>query len=79
MIACAIADVEDAEAWATTGRLLLRNTLVSNFLDRCALTVPCHDQGAAPVGFTMMGESMGDRRLLEIGLAVEACISPALA
>ena len=79
VIACAIADVEDAEAWATTGRLLLRNTLVSNFLDRCALTVPCHDQGAAPVGFTMMGESMGDRRLLEIGLAVEACISPALA
>ncbi|HJM90543.1 MAG: amidase [Alphaproteobacteria bacterium] len=78
VIACAIADVEDGEAWGTMGRLLLRNTLVSNFLDRCALTVPCHDKGDAPVGFTMIGETMGDRRLLEIGLAVEACISPAL-
>jgi len=27
----------------------------------------------------LMGESMGDRGLLEIGAAVEACISPPLA
>lgn len=76
VVACPIADLEDGEAWGTMGRLLLRNTLVGNFLDRCALTIPCHEQGSGPVGFTLMGESMGDARLLEIGLAVEACIAP---
>jgi len=79
VVACAIADVAESAAWLEAGRLLLRNNIVANFLDRCALTVPCHDQGAAPVGLMLMGESMGDRGLLEIGAAVEACISPPLA
>ncbi len=79
VVACPIADLADGDAWLETGRLLLRNNIVGNFLDRCALTVPCHDQGAAPVGLMLMGETMGDRKLLEIGLAVEACISPPLA
>jgi aspartyl-tRNA(Asn)/glutamyl-tRNA(Gln) amidotransferase subunit A len=79
VVARPIDEVSDPDVWLDTTKLLLRNTLVANFLDRCALTVPCHDQGGAPVGLAMMGETMGDRRLLEIGLAVEACISPALA
>ena len=78
VVARPIDEVSDPDAWLDTTKLLLRNTIVANFLDRCALTVPCHDQGGAPVGFTMMGETMADRRLLEIGLAVEACISPPL-
>ncbi|MBT4046620.1 MAG: amidase [Rhodospirillaceae bacterium] len=79
VVACPIADLENGEAWGSMGRLLLRNTLVGNFLDRCALTIPCHEQGNGPVGFTLMGESMGDARLLEIGRAVEGCIAPPLA
>ncbi|MBT3533520.1 MAG: amidase [Rhodospirillaceae bacterium] len=79
VIACAIDDVADGEAWNTMNRLLLRNTLVSNFLDRCALTIPCHDQGEAPVGLMLMGEAMADHRLLEVGLAVEDCVAPDLA
>jgi aspartyl-tRNA(Asn)/glutamyl-tRNA(Gln) amidotransferase subunit A len=79
VIACPIDDVAEAEAWTAMNRLLLRNTLVSNFLDRCALTVPCHDRGEAPVGLSLVGEAMADRRLLEIGLAVETCIAPGLA
>jgi aspartyl-tRNA(Asn)/glutamyl-tRNA(Gln) amidotransferase subunit A len=78
VIACAIADVAEGAAWLEAGRLLLRNNIVANFLDRCALTVPCHEQGTAPVGLMLMGESMGDRPLLEIGAAVEACIAPPL-
>ena len=50
VIACPIDDVAEAEAGTAMNRLLLRNTLVSNFLDGCALTVPCHDRGEAPVG-----------------------------
>ncbi len=78
VVACAIADLAESAAWLDMGRLLLRNNIVANFLDRCALTVPCHGQGEAPVGLMLMGETMGDGPLLEIGLAVEACISPSL-
>jgi aspartyl-tRNA(Asn)/glutamyl-tRNA(Gln) amidotransferase subunit A len=79
VIACPIDDVVEEEAWVAMNRLLLRNTLVSNFLDRCALTVPCHDRGEAPVGLSLVGEALADRRLLQIGLAVETCIAPELA
>lgn len=54
--------------------ILVRNTSVANYLDRCALTIPCHEAGTAPVGFTLMGERMADHRLLGIGLSVEAAI-----
>ena len=52
--------------------ILIRNTSVANYLDRCALTIPCHAAGSAPVGFTLMGERMADQRLLAIGVSVEA-------
>lgn len=55
--------------------ILIRNTCVGNYLDRCALTIPCHEPGSAPVGFTLMGERMADRRLLEIGAGIEALIA----
>lgn len=78
VVACAIADVAEGTAWLDAGRLLLRNNIIANFLDRCALTIPCHGQGEAPVGLMLMGETMGDGPLLEIGSAVEACVSPPL-
>jgi len=52
--------------------VLIRNTSIANFLDRCALTIPCHDPGTGPVGFSLMGERMDDHRLLGIGVSVEA-------
>jgi aspartyl-tRNA(Asn)/glutamyl-tRNA(Gln) amidotransferase subunit A len=55
--------------------ILIRNTCVANYLDRCALTVPCQEPGTAPVGFTVMGERMGDRKTLEIGSSVFAALS----
>lgn len=61
--------------WLATNRLLLRNPFIANFLDRCALTIPCHRPGTAPVGFTCMGENGNDKRLLRVGLAVESAIA----
>jgi aspartyl-tRNA(Asn)/glutamyl-tRNA(Gln) amidotransferase subunit A len=54
---------------------MLRNTTVGNFLDRCGLSIPCHRAGEAPVGLMVVGETMGDSRLLAIGQAVEAALS----
>ena len=79
VVACPIDDVAEAEAWTNMNKLLLRNTIPANFLDRCALTVPCHEGGRAPVGLMLMGEAMADLPLLEIGQAVEACVNPSLA
>jgi aspartyl-tRNA(Asn)/glutamyl-tRNA(Gln) amidotransferase subunit A len=55
--------------------ILIRNTCVANYLDRCAVTIPCHEPGTAPVGFTAMGERMSDRRTLQIGHSLFAALA----
>lgn len=54
---------------------LLRNCAPFNVLDRPCLSLPCHRRGEAPVGLMLVGETMGDKRLLGIGAAVEAAIA----
>jgi len=75
IIAPTMASVEEQAEWDRVGRLLLRNNLVGNFLDRCAITIPCHLPGEAPVGLMLMGETMADRRLLGIGLGIEQALN----
>jgi aspartyl-tRNA(Asn)/glutamyl-tRNA(Gln) amidotransferase subunit A len=70
-----ISAVEDEAEYGRINLLLLRNTTVGNFLDRCAISLPCHRPGEAPVGFMLMGETMGDARLLEVARAVEATLA----
>ena len=54
--------------------LLLRNTMLANLMDRCAITLPCQRDGELPVGLTLMGETMGDRRLLAMARGVEGLL-----
>jgi aspartyl-tRNA(Asn)/glutamyl-tRNA(Gln) amidotransferase subunit A len=56
--------------------IVIRNASIANLLERCALSVPCHETGAAPVGLTLMGERMADKKILAIGRAVEKIVSP---
>jgi len=63
--------VADDDAYYRTNLLVLRNPSIANFLDRCALSLPCNQPGQPPVGLMLMGEHGADRRLLGIGLAVE--------
>jgi aspartyl-tRNA(Asn)/glutamyl-tRNA(Gln) amidotransferase subunit A len=75
MIAPAIAPLEaDDRLYAKTNMLALRNCSIGNFLDRCAITLPCHRRGEAPVGLMVMGETMGDQRLLDIAASLEKVI-----
>lgn len=64
------------EAYGRMNLLALRNPTVTNFLDRCAISLPCQEPGAAPVGLMLMGAHGDDRRLLAIAAAVEALVSP---
>jgi aspartyl-tRNA(Asn)/glutamyl-tRNA(Gln) amidotransferase subunit A len=66
-------ETDDAR-YAKANLLMLRNPGIANFLDRCAITIPCHAAGAAPVGLMLMGEHGGDRRLLALARGVEACL-----
>lgn len=52
--------------------LVLRNTVIANAFDRCAISMPCHGPGEPPVGLMLIGETMGDKRLFQISFAVEA-------
>lgn len=66
---------ESAEEFRRVNLLLLRNPSVANLLDRCALSVPCHCKGEAPVGLMLMGRRREDRKLLSFGAAVEQALS----
>ena len=54
------------EAYVAANRLILRNPSLVNFLDGCAISLPCHADGSAPVGLSLAGRSGDDRRLLAI-------------
>ncbi|MCO5399480.1 amidase [Ralstonia soli] len=74
IIAPRIQDLEGDEAFFNANRLLLRNPAIANMLDLCALSVPCHQPGDAPVGLMLFGRHQTDRHLLALGLSVEAAL-----
>lgn len=74
----AIAPLEaDAAHFATTNALVLRNPSVVNFLDGCAVSLPCAPLGAAPVGLTVAGLAHADVRVLHVAAAIEAVLHKA--
>ncbi|HEX2139015.1 MAG TPA: amidase [Woeseiaceae bacterium] len=76
LVAPKLTDLAGNEAlWLATNRRMIRNPGIANFLDRCAISLPCHRPGDAPVGLSLMGETSDDVRLLSIALAIEPLIS----
>ncbi len=75
IVAPPIGSLEDERRYNSVNMLILRNTALGNFFDRCAISVPCHRPGEAPVGLMLMGETMGDARLFGIAAAVEAALA----
>jgi aspartyl-tRNA(Asn)/glutamyl-tRNA(Gln) amidotransferase subunit A len=69
-----VAELDDERVYNRVNLLVLRNTALGNFLDRCAISLPCHAQGEAPVGLMLMGETLGDARLFSIAAGVEASL-----
>ncbi len=53
----------------------LRNTATVNYFDGCAISLPCHDRGEAPVGLMLASRHGDDERLYAIAAAVEAILS----
>lgn len=63
------------EAYSQTNLLVLRNPSVINFLDGCAISLPCHSLGEAPVGLMLASIADQDDRLMSLAQACEAVLS----
>jgi len=64
------------ETYSRVNLLMLRNPSVANFLDRCAISLPCQRDGEAPVGLMLVGAHGDDHRLLSLAAAIETVVSP---
>ena len=72
LVAPPIAELEASEeAFFKANGLLLRNTSTINFLDGCAVSLPCHPSGTLPVGLMVAGPAMSDRKILAVARAIE--------
>ncbi len=69
--------VASDELFFKTNARILRNTAWVNFMDGCALTLPCHRAGDAPVGLQLVGRHGADHSILALGLACEAALAGA--
>ncbi len=77
IVAPAIAELEASDdAFFAANALMLRNTATINILDGCAISLPCHEAGSLPVGFSIAGVANADSRVLAVALAIEALIRP---
>lgn len=76
VVAPPIAELEasDEVFFAVNGRILRNPTLI-NFLDGCALSLPCHEPGAAPVGLMLAAPGGRDAELLALGQGVEQVLA----
>jgi aspartyl-tRNA(Asn)/glutamyl-tRNA(Gln) amidotransferase subunit A len=70
----AIAGLADDKAFTKANLLSLRNCTLINMMDGCAISLPCHREGEAPVGFMLGAPAGSDRRIFEMAASMEAAI-----
>lgn len=75
IVAPRIEDLAQVEASTKANLLLLRNPAMVNFLDGCAISIPIHREGEAPVGLMLIGAPGQDRRLLAIAEQMESALA----
>jgi aspartyl-tRNA(Asn)/glutamyl-tRNA(Gln) amidotransferase subunit A len=78
VVAPPLAALDAEDSYRSVNLKVLRNPMLANLIDRCAISIPCHGAGEAPVGLMLIGEHGDDRRLFAIAAAVEAVVSPVL-
>lgn len=75
IVAPPIASLADDESYVRTNALVLRNPSVVNFMDGCAISIPCHEPGEAPVGLMVATLGGRDPQLLAIASSIERTVS----
>src|SRR3984957_20499147 len=69
-----ISDLADDRAFTKANLLSLRNCTLINMMDGCSISLPCHRDGEAPVGFMLSAAGGHDRRIFDLAAGVEAAI-----
>ncbi|MDB6102646.1 MAG: amidase [Gammaproteobacteria bacterium] len=75
----ALSDLAADEDYVRINALVLRNPSIVNFIDGCAISIPCQEPGTAPVGLSLFGLQNADRQLLSAAAAVEAIVATGVA
>jgi amidase/aspartyl-tRNA(Asn)/glutamyl-tRNA(Gln) amidotransferase subunit A len=77
MVAPPIAPLVDSDdAFFAVNGALLHNPSAINFLDGCALSLPCQVAGEMPVGLMVWSAALRDDAVLDASLAIEAAMAP---
>jgi aspartyl-tRNA(Asn)/glutamyl-tRNA(Gln) amidotransferase subunit A len=71
IVAPTMAEVTAADEFARKNAMLLRNTVIANFFDLCAISLPLPREGALPTGLMLVTRNGNDHRLFRIAAAVE--------
>jgi aspartyl-tRNA(Asn)/glutamyl-tRNA(Gln) amidotransferase subunit A len=69
-----IADLADDKAFTKANLLSLRNCTLINMIDGCAISLPAHREGEAPVGLMLAASGGSDRRIFELAAGMEDVI-----
>jgi aspartyl-tRNA(Asn)/glutamyl-tRNA(Gln) amidotransferase subunit A len=69
-----IADMADDQAFTKANLLSLRNCTLINMIDGCAISLPAHREGEAPVGLMLAASGGSDRRIFELAAGMEGAI-----
>jgi aspartyl-tRNA(Asn)/glutamyl-tRNA(Gln) amidotransferase subunit A len=69
-----ITDLAHDAAYTTANMLSLRNCALINILDGCAISLPCHREGEAPVGLMLAAAGGSDRRIFELAAGIEKIV-----
>jgi aspartyl-tRNA(Asn)/glutamyl-tRNA(Gln) amidotransferase subunit A len=71
IVAPRIADLTEDSVFTRTNLLALRNPTLINMIDGCAISIPIHRTGEAPVGLMLAGAGGADRGLFAIAAGLE--------
>jgi aspartyl-tRNA(Asn)/glutamyl-tRNA(Gln) amidotransferase subunit A len=75
IVAPTIQEVAAADEFARRNVMLLRNTVLVNFFDLCAISVPIPHGDGLPTGLMLVARNGQDNRLFRIAMAVERLFS----
>ena len=76
IIAPRMDEVAHDDDYTRINMLILRNPMMFNILDCCAISIPMHRPGDAPTGFMAVGQGGSDRRTLAIAAALAPILQP---
>ena len=75
IVAPTMAELATPDDFARKNAMALRNTVIVNFFDLCAISLPLPREGGLPTGLMLVARNGHDRRLFRIAAAVERLLA----